>query len=142
MRTYGLVNPTLTATYAGFVAGEDFTVLTSPADLSTAANANSPAGIYPINTSGAAAVNYSISYVAGTLTVVAPTELGGVSVNGSAINFAFPTVPGQKYQVEFRDNLSSPWVPLGEPIIGTGNPTTITNAITGPQGFFRLNIMP
>ncbi len=62
-------NPPLTATYTGFVYGETATVLTTQATLSTTATTTSPAGTYPITVSGAAAANYNISFVNGTMTV-------------------------------------------------------------------------
>ena len=40
-----------------------------PADVSTTATASSPVGTYTITASGAADANYTISYVAGTLSV-------------------------------------------------------------------------
>ncbi len=49
--------------------GETAVVLTSPASLATTATAGSAAGSYPITASGAAAANYDITYVNGTLTV-------------------------------------------------------------------------
>ena len=49
--------------------GDSAASLDSPVVLSTAANASSPAGSYPITAGGAADANYSISFVNGTLTV-------------------------------------------------------------------------
>jgi uncharacterized repeat protein (TIGR03806 family) len=68
-RTYGAVNPALTASYAGFVNGETATVLDSPVSLSTVATAASPVGSYAITASGAADANYTITHVNGTLAV-------------------------------------------------------------------------
>jgi hypothetical protein len=68
-RQYGEPNPSLTATYSGFVNGESATVLTHSPALSTTALATSPAGTYPITASGAISPNYNIIYRSGTLTV-------------------------------------------------------------------------
>ena len=68
-KLYGAALPTLTASYSGFVNGDDASSLTSPVVLSTSASAASDAGTYPITPSGAASANYTISFVAGTLTV-------------------------------------------------------------------------
>jgi len=65
----GAANPTLTVSYAGFVNGQTQTALTTQPTVTTTATTSSPAGTYPITASGAAATNYSISYVAGVLTV-------------------------------------------------------------------------
>ena len=83
-RFFGGVNPPLTASYAGFVNGETNAVLTTQPTLATLANAASPIGDYPITVSGAAAQNYTIAYVSGTLKVKAgaPTNilLAGVTL--------------------------------------------------------------
>lgn len=68
-KVYGDANPTLTASYVGFVGGENESVLDTPVELSTTADATSPVGDYPITASEAVDVNYNISFVLGTLTV-------------------------------------------------------------------------
>jgi len=60
--------PTLTPTYAGFVNGDTVTSLTAPATCATTATIDSPLGQYPVTCSGASAVNYTFSYIPGTLT--------------------------------------------------------------------------
>jgi gliding motility-associated-like protein len=63
-------NPELTVSYSGFVYGEDAGVLgTAPVTITTADVASGP-GMYPISVTGAAAANYTINYVYGTLTIV------------------------------------------------------------------------
>src|SRR5262249_44242876 len=66
--TYGGAMPALTASYLGLVNGDTPASLAVPPTLSTAP-APSHAGAYPITASGAVAPNYTISVVAGTLTV-------------------------------------------------------------------------
>lgn len=68
-----LPNPTLTATYTGFVYGEDPADLLTPAVLATTAVTTSAPGTYPITVSGATSNNYTITFVDGTLTVQAKT---------------------------------------------------------------------
>jgi hypothetical protein len=68
-RPEGDPNPVLTVTYSGFVNGENESVLTTAPSVTTTATAASAVGTYPIVASGAAAANYSITYVNGTLTV-------------------------------------------------------------------------
>ena len=65
----GQANPVLTVTYSGFVLSENSAVLQTPVVISTTAVTASLPGTYPITTSAAAAANYTISFVAGTLTV-------------------------------------------------------------------------
>ena len=71
-RNYGELNPLLTATFSGFVNGDEVSSLSSPPVLTTTANAASPLGVYPIIVSGASSPNYTINYIAGTLTVGRP----------------------------------------------------------------------
>jgi uncharacterized delta-60 repeat protein len=72
-KVYGSANPALTISYSGFVNGQNSSVLTSQPTISTTATTSSNVGSYPITVSGAAAANYSISYVSGTLQVTPAT---------------------------------------------------------------------
>jgi gliding motility-associated-like protein len=74
-KTQGAVNPALTVSYSGFVNGQTNSVLTTQPTVTTTAVTGSPVGTYPISASGAAAANYTISYVQGTLTVTAANTL-------------------------------------------------------------------
>ncbi len=70
-KVYGAALPTLTASYSGFVNGDTAASLTTQPTLSTTATAAShvAGSPYTITASGAVDSDYSISYVAGTLTV-------------------------------------------------------------------------
>jgi gliding motility-associated-like protein len=68
-KVYGSANPTLGVTYTGFVGTDNAASLTTQPGITTTAVTGSPAGAYPITVSGAVSANYSISYIAGTLTV-------------------------------------------------------------------------
>ena len=74
-RVYGAANPVFTTTITGFVGGETASVLSGAASLSTAADAASVPGDYPIAVAlgTLAATNYTFSFVNGTLTVTALT---------------------------------------------------------------------
>jgi uncharacterized repeat protein (TIGR03803 family) len=72
VRMTGQSKPPLTASYFGFVNGDGPSSLASPAVLTTTATAGSPVGVYPITVGGAASPNYAITFVEGTLTVIAP----------------------------------------------------------------------
>ena len=69
--TYGGSVPTITPAYSGFVNGEGPSNLTTPPTCSTTATCSSPASppTYPSSCSGAVAPNYTIGYVAGSVTV-------------------------------------------------------------------------
>mgnify|MGYP001548587937 FL=1 len=71
-RLYGAANPSLTATFAGFVNG-DTTSVVSGLSLTTTATTASHVGSYPITPSGATAANYTIAYVPGTLGITPAT---------------------------------------------------------------------
>lgn len=68
----GEENPPLTLAYLGFANGEDESVLSSPAQISTTAVQSSPAGQYPITVFAAASANYAISHQSGILFVNPP----------------------------------------------------------------------
>jgi gliding motility-associated-like protein len=68
-KSAGAANPALTATYSGFVNGDSQASMTTLAVLNTTATTTSAVGVYPITASGAVASNYTISYVAGSLTI-------------------------------------------------------------------------
>ncbi len=93
-KVYGAALPTLTAAYSGFVNGDSSSSLTTLPTLSTAATAAShvAGNPYAINVSGAADSDYSISYVAGTLTVT-PAPLTITASNQSKVyGAALPTL--------------------------------------------------
>ncbi len=71
-RGVGAANPVFTATYAGFVNGEDTNVLQGAPLLTTVADTNSLDGTYAITvTNGTlSATNYLFTFVNGTLTVI------------------------------------------------------------------------
>jgi glucose/arabinose dehydrogenase/mono/diheme cytochrome c family protein len=68
-KVYGAPNPVLTATYTGFVNGDTSASLDTPVSFSTAATQSSSVGNYAIRAQGASDLNYSITFVDGTLTV-------------------------------------------------------------------------
>jgi autotransporter-associated beta strand protein len=68
-KVYGATDPSLTATYSGFVNDEDASVFSTALSLSTATGSSATAGTHTITAADAAAANYDISFVNGTLTV-------------------------------------------------------------------------
>ena len=141
----GQPNPALTASYSGFISGEDTNVLTSPAVLNTTATINSDAGAYPITASGTAAANYTVSYDNGTLTVVQAPQLSYACINVSGTNqfvVSWSSITNQTYQLEWTTHLAAPtWTPAGGSLPGTGAMMAVTNSMTAtPQCFFRLEV--
>ena len=78
-------NPVLTWVATGFVNGENTNVLTTLPTCTTTATTTSPAGSYPITCSGAAAANYSITYVPGTLTVTGTCHYVSMALSPSTV---------------------------------------------------------
>ncbi|WP_340152588.1 putative Ig domain-containing protein, partial [uncultured Marivirga sp.] len=66
---YGDAIPTLSFSYSGFVNSEDASDLITAPTATTAANASSNAGDYPITLSGGVSSNYDFDYTPGTLTI-------------------------------------------------------------------------
>ncbi len=89
---YAGTEPALTLTYTTLVNGDTPASLTTQPIVSTTATATSALGSYPITVSGAVDPNYTITYVAGTLQVIAgvPTATTlvatGVGINGATLN--------------------------------------------------------
>lgn len=68
-RRAGLSNPDFTATFVGLVNGDQASDYDGSLSVTSAADAFSPIGTYPIVPSGVTDPNYDISFVNGTLTV-------------------------------------------------------------------------
>ena len=71
----GSPDPTYTATYSGFVNGEDETDLSGKLTFNCSYSQDSEPGKYDITPSGLNSANYDIEFVNGTLTVVAVGEI-------------------------------------------------------------------
>ena len=86
-RPYGTPNPTFTGTVTGLVNGDTVTVT-----YSTVATIASPVGTYPITAvvSGAAAANYTITVVPGTLTITPTTTPLVIAVNNATRPYGTP----------------------------------------------------
>ena len=63
--------PAITASYSGFVNGDNASSLTTPPTCSTTATSSSPVGSYPSSCSGAVDPNYTFGYSNGTVQLVA-----------------------------------------------------------------------
>lgn len=80
----GQVNPAFTASYVGFVPGDNVGSLTTPATVSTTAVTGSPAGVYTLTASGAVASNYTFDYSHTGLFIILPHTIGAV-IHGPVI---------------------------------------------------------
>jgi hypothetical protein len=66
-----------------------------------------------------------------------------IQISGTNLLMNWPGAAGQTYQLEYKDDLTSPtWTPLGNPVTGTGATLTFTNDFgASPQRFFRLQLV-
>jgi len=74
-----------------------------------------------------------------TVNVYLPPQLGGIRLVGNQFMFSWPAPSGQKYQVEYKDDLDQTnWNTLGD-FNATGNATSATNTVSGtPQRYYRI----
>lgn len=85
-RKQGEENPEFTLEYDGFKNDETEAVLTKKPTVTTTAEKESAVGDYEVTVSGAEALNYSISYIDGTLNV---TEVDAVIVTAKSYTRAY-----------------------------------------------------
>jgi hypothetical protein len=126
-KPFGAVNPTLTYTITGFVAGNLPTVVTGKATCTTTATKTSAAGTYPITCSKGtlAAPNYTFTFKPGTLSItggqVLPTikalsrtsgpTTGGTSVTvtgtlfSTVVHVRFGTTTAKSYTLKSTTQL-------------------------------------
>lgn len=105
-KPFGAPLPALTAGYSGFVNGDSAASLTTPPTLATTATADSLAAgsPYPITVAGAVDPNYTISYVAGKLTVTnTPHEQYVTAVYADVLHRA-PDATGLRYWAQLLDS--------------------------------------
>ncbi|NOS69040.1 MAG: PKD domain-containing protein [Verrucomicrobia bacterium] len=144
-RSFGTDNPSLTASYVGWVNGQSTGVLSSPVVLFTLATPSSPVGGYSILASGATASNYLITHVNGTLDItpgIPPTlEITGWTTNGY-LTLMLAGVPTQQYEIQASTNLLN-WASLATVQNTNGSLTfTDTNVFTHTQRYYRLLLSP
>lgn len=84
-RGYGQSNPVFTATFTGWVNGEDTNVLSGNLGFTILADTNSLIGSYAIEPGGLTATNYALTFSNGTLTVTA----GVLLLTGDPISRAY-----------------------------------------------------
>ena len=132
--TFGGSAPPLTASYSGFIYGENASVLggslvcaTTPATIT----ATTPVGDYPINCSGLTSPNYTISYVAGTLHILSP------SPNISASPMPITGWLGSTFAISAGKGASSNPIVYSVDASTTDNSCTVS--ATGVVSFVKVN---
>jgi gliding motility-associated-like protein len=118
IKIYGSVNPTLTFSNTGFVNGETIANLKLKPVANTTAVTNSPVGVYPITVSGAVSLNYSFTYVQGSL-----------KIDSLARTLTFNTLPAKTYGDSDFDPAA--FTNTVDTIIYTSSNPTIATIING-----------
>lgn len=90
VREFGAANPTLSASFAGFVNGEGPANLATQPILATVADGNSLPGSYPITVTGVTSPNYAITPVDGSLTVFANQPVINSTPNSQTVTNGDP----------------------------------------------------
>jgi hypothetical protein len=120
-RPFGAPNPVFTASYSGFVAGENASVLSGQPAFNTAADLTSPVGSpYPIIVSPGtlSAANYQFVFVPGVLTITAgitqPQTIVAITrLSDGSIQLNCAGDAGQTYLVQAAPDLvSHSWTTL------------------------------
>ncbi len=123
---YGSAVPAITASYGGFVTGESSSSLTTAPACTTTYTTTSAAGSSPATgCSGAASNKYSISYVAGKVTVTAVT----LPITAAPMFSLVPGTYATAQSVTISDATSGATIYYTRD--GT-NPTTNSTAYSGP----------
>ena len=143
-RLYGVANPVLTVTYAGFKNGDTSSSLTTAPTVTTTATVACAAGTSALTPSGGVAANYTFSHVAGTLTIVAcapdaPTRVTATLGNGSAdVSFRPPANNGGTAVTRYT--VTATPVGGGTPLTadGAGAPITIAGLTNGTTYTFTV----
>ena len=99
-KEFGASDPTLTASYTGFVSGEDQNDLSGTLSISRATG--EAAGSYVITASGLTATNYAIAYVDGTLTITNKSITSTDITTGTIADFEY-TGQAQTPTLEVKD---------------------------------------
>lgn len=141
-RPYGATDPLLTASYGGFVNGEDTNVLNGSPSLSTAAISNSPPGTYPIQVAAGtlSATNYSFSFDNGTLTVsslpVMLTIQSSVGATNMVVLGAVGLTPNSTYQILASTDLVN-WSEIASAQVAGDGTLSFTNPAVSSVQFYR-----
>jgi hypothetical protein len=134
-RAYGGANPPFTASYAGFVNGEDASVLSGVADLSAIADTNSPVGAYPIQIAigSLTSLNYIFNFTNGSLAIT-PQALTVAAHNKSrSYGAGNPPLTGTLAGIQNGDNITVSYSTSADVNSSVGG-YSIMPSMNDPQG--------
>lgn len=145
-KVQGTANPTFTVSYSGFVNSDSqASIVTTNATVNTTATTSSPVGSYTLTPSGAVlnSSNYTISYVNGTLTIVAAsydwTGANGTSwtdpLNWTVNGLAVSSYPGSGTSDAVNIGVSSSYTSITNfPVITSTLSNSISVLTVGSNG--------
>ena len=123
-KVYGQANPAFTASYSGFVLGQDPSALLGTLGFATAGTAASHVGSYPVTPNDLSSANYVITYAPGTLTVTpAPLTITAVGVI-KTYGLAVPTLTA-----DYSGFVN------GDTAAGLATPVNLATAVTAATHF-------
>ena len=77
--------------------------------------------IFQIKVADNGAPSYQSAPVTLTLTVAAELKITEVSRDASGVLLRWNSLPGRRYQIEYKDQLDAQWTPLGQPETAAGS---------------------
>jgi hypothetical protein len=60
------------------------------------------------------------------------------SLVSGQLNLSFPTASGYTYYVQYKSSLTGTWTAVGSPTTGDGNTHTVTESLSGTQGYYQV----
>jgi hypothetical protein len=142
-KIYGATNPVFTVTYAGFVNGDTAADLGGTLSLTRVPGEN--VGDYLITPVGLTGANYTITFNAGTLTIIAPApRLFPLTGAGTAnVVITWTAASNVTYRVQYKSDLAAAnWTDLVGDVTATGSTASKTDVRTTTNRFYRLQVLP
>jgi hypothetical protein len=142
-KVYGAVDPSFTASYAGFVNSETPAVLGGTLALARAPG--EAVGNYLITPSGLTSANYAIAFNTGTLTITAPAPeiLSLTGADTTTVLISWSAVSNATYRVQYESDLSrSNWIDLVGDVVASGSLASKTDVTTATNRFYRVQVRP
>jgi hypothetical protein len=142
-KTFGTIDPTFTASYAGFVSGETPAVLTGTLILTRITGEN--VGSYLITPGGLSSGNYAITFNTGTLKITppAPLLLPPTGVGTPSVLIVWTAVSNGNYRVQYKSSLTATnWTDLVGDITAIDSTASKTDFSTTSNRFYRVQVLP
>ncbi len=142
-KVYGQVNPGFSVSYAGFVLGQDASILGGSLGFSTAATAESAVGGYDVTPGGLTASNYAISFHAGTLTVTPAGLVVTPADQSKTYGDVFTAFSGTVIGIQNADAITASYGStgaIGTAAVGSYDITATMNDPDGKLGNYSVTL--